>query len=793
MRYGTAFLVAFLGSLALTASALAQDMAQKVTLRSPAKSAKALLAELSQSTGVAMTTAPQTAGEILLLSVTNVPLKDLMNKIAEAAGAEWQQDSAGWRLIRSQGLANKQDRELLEARAARIRAEIEKIAKSVAAQPRWTAAEARRAYEGEAGRGAVAPAPSLTFQLGQEMGQQRFEMPRSRPNSPVARALSRVLVGMNPADLASLAAGTRTVFALGPTRAQRPLPGKAVAAMQSFATEQALYAQSNSEGSAAEGAGPRWALRGQDSRAQWPAGGVAECLFVVTRRADADSLQCELKVADREGRFFAQASRSINPRASDGQPSAASGAAIAEKPLQISEPGTQHATLLSRAFAGGDGFRFVSTSGGDNVFMTVASSAALTGTATPASAPIEAAAEWRERLARPDLFEPLGFAVSDLYLSYTAALGGNLVACLPDSVLMPLSRRSLQTLTPAELARISRADLGLGIRTADGWTVVTPRFPSLSRSTRIDRGALASMIAGIVRQGRLALDTLGAYALRRPTPPARGAFDTTYVALIDRRASGTLVESGFNWKMIQLYSSLDQARRKALSDGAIVRLGSLSKYQFDLVDSMVYDDPNGAIRVQPPQRQAPVGRGRGQRQREVFEGALVMAGDDGSMMTFSTGGSASIMDERTEFLPDGLPAQGSMVMRWSRQLAAYATRSANPGDGQFLSAESYGAMTGFAQGSNARGEHGLPQYDRFQPGSIVTMQFTFALPSQGTMQRELRDETVSEGSRLGTYEELPQAYRQEVERARRRAAEASRRVLERAPTPPGRPGNIPPL
>lgn len=168
--------------------------------------------------------------------------------------------------------------------------------------------------------------------------------------------------------------------------------------------------------------------------------------------------------------------------------------------------------------------------------------------------------------------------------------------------------------------------------------------------------------------------------------------------------------------------------------------------------------------------------------------AAIAMGDDQEGMTFSFGGSMNLSDERTEFLPMGVPTEGTLTLRWNRQEAAYASTSANPAEGQFMTAESYGAMTAFS-GSGMAGQ--MPEYDRFQSAAILSLQFTFSLPTQGRMSRELEDESLAPGSKPGAYETLPESFRAQAARTQAQMKERSRNFAD-APPPVIRGGGPPP-
>jgi hypothetical protein len=214
-------------SVLLAACAIAQDTAQNVTFSTKAAPAKAVLEQLSKLTGVTLLTSPQVANEPLIVRVKDQPLSVLMAKIAEAASAEWQKESNGYRLIRTQARANREMREELAASAAQIKAELDKLAKQLSDYGTFDAKKAKDEAEAAA---------KLRKQIEEQIGSGgpvRTQFNQGRPTeNPASLALKRLLTTLDPAVIAALAPESRTVFALTPTFVQRALPPKAGAILK---------------------------------------------------------------------------------------------------------------------------------------------------------------------------------------------------------------------------------------------------------------------------------------------------------------------------------------------------------------------------------------------------------------------------------------------------------------------------------------------------------------------------------------------------------------------------------
>lgn len=761
---------------------VAQDLSQKVTFSSNAATAKVLLEKLTKQTGVTFVASVPTANDVLIVDVKDVTLTDLMAKIAEASGAEWQKDSEGYRLVRPQALINQQDREYLSARAAAFKAEIDKMSRVLAGKGAFTGYEPKKAAD-QTQSGLNNPQIKGG---GLDGDTVRITMPFGADNAPITRALARILAAMNPVDLASIPAGSRVVFALTPTQTQRLLPGGAVNAINLFAREQQKYVQAEVQAQPEATQAFKLIFFGQDTRPNPIRGGVAEAMLVVQRYAGSESLQIELKVADQTGQFVGQAMRTLQgPDVRSGNAGGKATQFPKNESITVSESGQQHAKLMAIALSGGGDTFMVKMSGNSTAAVRM-----VTASGGPDSPPPAVVSpEWRSILSNPDQFEPLGFAVSELLMGMAKAQGGNIVAGLPDSALVPLSRRSFAPVTPSELAQILRMSLGILVNSSDGWTIIKPKYHSLARLDRVDRVALGNMLRSIAREGRLSLDAAGRYALGR-RQPSMGGLEAIHVSLIDAGAGSAFNSAVGNWKMVQLYATFDASRRETLADGGTLRLGAMTPQQSAIVRSMVFDEPGGPERKPRQQAQAPGLPGQIEQRSVSLAFSLSVPPGGGSEMFFATLSTSSLMDERTEYLPFGVPRDGMLAMRWQKDAAVYASNSANASSGRYFTAEDYGSMQGFNFGAlEGAPSPNVQQYDRFKQGYIIRMTFSFAFTPEASMSRELQDAGTDPASGWGSFAQLPEDFRMRAEAARKVASEASSKIRM---APSGGRGNINP-
>src|ERR1700727_2144474 len=71
-----------------------------VTLTTRGETVAAVLRDVSIETGIALAAVPETAGDVVIVSVDNVPMKSFQDHLAEAIGATWRMDGGVEHLVR---------------------------------------------------------------------------------------------------------------------------------------------------------------------------------------------------------------------------------------------------------------------------------------------------------------------------------------------------------------------------------------------------------------------------------------------------------------------------------------------------------------------------------------------------------------------------------------------------------------------------------------------------------------------------------------------------------------------
>src|SRR5688572_96530 len=86
-------------------------LSTKVTFDYLAMPAGRLIPLLSEESGIPLLCSNAVARDVLLLTCRDAPLKEVMDRIAYVAGAEWVKFDGGFRLTRDLALARTQERE----------------------------------------------------------------------------------------------------------------------------------------------------------------------------------------------------------------------------------------------------------------------------------------------------------------------------------------------------------------------------------------------------------------------------------------------------------------------------------------------------------------------------------------------------------------------------------------------------------------------------------------------------------------------------------------------------------
>jgi hypothetical protein len=726
-------------SLALAALASAQEQ-PRVTLTSVATKTSVIAAEIKKQTGVQVTCNPTVADVPILLSVTDVPLDELLAKIAHVTGGVVvPQGENGFILTKSDRLRKSEaDREFGWVVAA-----FERAKKKIAEQPvqgRW---------DKETLDGLVAKARAAREQMEQRManvprqpGAQITMFDSSMASSTPASGAARRALDLLPASvLASVRPGDRIVYSTLPNRMQQRMPINVQQIVADFVYNHNMLAQAAPQLRPQQGINVIGGLTAGE-----PIPGVAETHLVLSRGYRSTTVQVEIKFADRNGLYVGQGTTSVTPEYPVVQP------ATSEEgtPIQLSELSRQMAVLMAQELAAPSSDRMayrVSTlerGGGGGAFVTVVSG----NDAQPKIIPDELL----NVLVNPDRYDPTSLYVSESFIQVAKAEGKDLVATFPDTVVRDLARILVKGEIKHKAVLAGAPALGLDVADQDGWMVVTPTWANTARDTRFDRDAAAGLFRTVHSRGFATLDEYAKYAFHVTLGLPDRPLDTVYLGLINKDAGDQFNEYvSVNLDLLRLYALIPENTKRQAGEELALPYRTLTPEGKRLADHAYYARPTGFV--------MPMGLGGGETK---FTAAMMVMEENVDASGRPLPPANAVINEPTEALPNGIPVEALLRVSRTVQEGVFATTKGVRG-GQMLTAQELGMRQGLLD-ANVGGGGTTIQFDTYQPAQIVFVNVTLDLEHFGRPSAHFKDGWLVNGSRPVAYNDLPEAFRQRVER-----------------------------
>jgi len=488
------------------------------------------------------------ANDVLLIKVKDKPAKDLLRQIELAANATWKTEADGTlRLTRSTDQIRFDEARERQRRATEIRAELAGI-DEILRKPVDDESYRRLANRFSELR---AKDPDYAFRP-----YARLDGPFGE--TPIRRAMLRVLKRVQPEQIALLGRGDRLVFSNRPNRSQILLPAETSSILRDFSAEQTLWADAISKLPSAQRSG----FSDDPLLAAKAVGQVPPRLILVASRSNSMALVFfNLKIVGADGELIGETSHSLaNDRirqASRGTKAGAEGEA--NKPLvfsNLSETLIQGASVFSGRGKG------------------------------PGLSPAALAA-----LAETEQNDPLGTVATDGLVALAEQRKADIVAYLPDSLFVFATfgfgaNPTLETFLDVASDHVSvNAD-------ADGTLLVRPTRPHSARRERTDRTTLARYLKGILANGRATLDEQALYAFNGREADF-DEFGAVYSMLL---TGGSVQNIDADWPTLRLWGSLNPSQRRLLLSGVTIPYGELSQAQQRIVTRRILSEgPNSAM------------------------------------------------------------------------------------------------------------------------------------------------------------------------------------------------------
>ncbi|MBS1716020.1 MAG: hypothetical protein JST30_16965 [Armatimonadetes bacterium] len=546
-----------------------------------------VVAKLSETTGKRLSVSPTLAQEVVLVDVRQSDPSVLTERIALVTGGKWVKTSEGDRLELDLESDKKERQTALEQRTKLLADEIAKLGAEAAKQGEFdpqqfqkSLEQARQAMEQARNQGGAQGGPPQGLQ---QIGGMMNAMPANR-------AILKLLQALRADDLAKIAPGQRVVYTTAPTRMQRMLPSNGVQVMRQFAADQNKLTESmrtlrqqfgragqGANGGAQRQAGTRTIPQTQQQNVQAPPV-PSKAFLIVNRVGSNDGLMLQYLVSDATGQIIGQGNMNLLGFRPPAALPAATGGTTAEKPFALSDVSMSSIS----AFATGGRMQ-----GGPRGL----------GTNVPSGR--SQMPELKEALAKPDTFDPLSIHVEETI--GVLAKESNIVALLPDSLLVDSARTLSRNPAPSQVQAAFEQQWGLEVVNKDGWLTVWPARKFEAREARVDRKALAKAIASAKGPAGLRLDDVANYALKAPAG-TNGALDLAVMRAVDPTAGDVLQQAyGDNRDVLMMYAAMTPQTKAALFEGRRMPATSVSNNASALLADLVYNSMDGP-RVAATQR-----------------------------------------------------------------------------------------------------------------------------------------------------------------------------------------------
>ena len=695
----------------------------------------------------------------IYINVKDVSVKDLLDRIATVAGAEWEKKDNSLYLTANQSLKTQQqkagDPDLIAAIEAtinqpapkkRTEAEMEAVMKTAEKDPQ-----------------------NMTKIMGEIFGQM-FQADEGTLD------LLRII---GSKDLSSIVEGRRVVLSSTPTAMQLPMNSKSINAILAYLKKQAASSKDQKAKPSEPQAFDIGMMFGGGQGLKKPELvnqiNTIQTVFQIIQRS---TLSVEISAYTRDGVGVYKRNVQlpiVNPESTrpmvHGETSVDK-SGIAKEYAQALEEGKKIDPFM--------GVLTTAQSGGLAAMSMFMSPDGPTGTA---EAPTKAiSAEIRALMGDPSKNEPLAYLLGPI-LDQRASTGKNIIALPSDDVISTLCTQLTKPDQTIEgvLDAIDRT-MTERITTDGTWTILQASSPLELRSAFCKRDALTALVKAGSTKGYVNLEDCSRFATAQDS--ARGSeilglpIVTSVFRTSDLGSATALTSLGFD--SLKLYATLTDYQRQALASKKPVALAALTPAQTNIINRMVF---NGAL---PPFKS-----GEGMS-AEMMAGMDESPDNMGGMMALGMAvagpmlsafgmGDITMDNERTVLLPDGIPVVGSITLK-SMPTEGLMAIDSSTGNKMITVPEMLGMMNSdmFAQIPGMKNMK--RSFDQYKLAKQTTYLLFFQLGKRANYFTSLYDVWVDD-SKTYTKAQLPDKMKERMDSMSKIAAPA-------VTTPP--PGTIPP-
>ncbi len=519
--------------------------------------------------------------------------------------------------------------------------------------------------------------------------------------TPVGRLAKRIAASIDPAVIAAAPLDERVVLAVRPNRAQRPLGRSIEPAIRAFEAEMRIWIEATPRGARETSPFGNEALRFLWALEGQQTPELGKVLVVVTHRLGMTPW-FEVIVADKAGDYIAR------HRVHLESPPVSQEAVRPEdkSPLTLSPLLQEAADRARQMFGPGD--------------------------PKPAGAPSD---EFKSLILRPDQNDP-NRLVDELLFDWADLYGANLVSSPPDVSLFFLMPVNRETLTPSILrAKLrSRFDTA-SIVESPGWLVVRPPGGRMGVQMRLNRTALARFAPDVVVPEGATIDALARYAASPGMTEFGFQFGVAWLSLL-HPSLGEANQTG-QFLVYRLHGTLPTEARRRLLEGAEIPISALDPSTRETLRLLVFDSTSG-MSLSAPQNNTEA------RNRSPW---------------------SHLSAEITEICPNGLPANGTLMLTASSQeIVIGKGLSAAGHPATYVMSPDSMASDRLSRIDPARFQNFGTQatFETFQYGAEENWSYRIRLTEEATKFASIRNRRMDERV-YSKYEDLPASFREKVD------------------------------
>ena len=653
-----------------SAMPLQPNQSQLISFQSNFEPIGKVVERISSQTSIPMSAFSGIKNYPIYINVKNVPLMDLLTKVADLAGAQWEKKGDNWFLSADQSLKKEQERAGDADMIAAIEATISKEVK-----------KPKTATEIEQGIKKAGSDPSSIMNVMGDMFGGMFE---------ADQATFDLLRMIGAKELSSIVDGRRVVLSSSPNLMQVQMNAKAINAIRAHVKK--MCAEAIAEKAKNEAKKPKkvktpdgdeFEMPDMDFGSLFGGGngvkkpelgnqiGIVMASFQVTNR---NTLNVEIGAYSDKGIGIYKKTVQLSIENPEEKRDLVKGTTN----LNIAQSAKEYAQGLIDGENIDPLVSMMTNMNGNMSTMLKDMFSDKEAQDTPSAKPLSEAI--RAQMLDPIANEPLAKLLGPI-LDIEATRGKNVVALPSDAVFKTLARSIVDSNSTLEgvLDAIDRT-ISQEVTQDGTWTVVKSSSPLELRSAFCNRVALGNLLKSGKSKGYLNLDDCAKFAVAQDN--ARGsealALPLTTAALraSDLGSVASLTSLGFD--ALKFYASMTDFQKQSLNAKRPVALASLLPVQRDVLSRMVFNGPLPPMALDNEMAKAmqemPEATGDDSEMGGMAAFGMAMAGSLGNLFG---GGDSKITDERTALLPNGIPVVGTLSMRTFNSQALMATNTKN--------------------------------------------------------------------------------------------------------------------